>query len=413
MKILSVAIKDLQVLIKERGTIFQLFILPLLFIFIFSGALGSIGGGQQDTRILLPVVDLDGGPAARTLFNKLDAAGGVRLESYDQQQAQTALDHRDIDRALFIPAGFSTGVANATPVTLRLVSHPDASPQQTEAVRLVGEGVAANMALESQIVASLEQMGAMQANSPEQYQVFSTQRIVAQAQSQFEHAQTQPLIEVVQTVPARQGETEATPTLGQVAVPGFTVLFVFLAAQNAARSIHEEKSIGSFRRLMAAPLPKPVLMMGKMLPNFITSLVQTLVIMIFGSLGMRLLGLPPLPIEKALLGVVLVAILLALCSSALGILIAALAHTENQVGGISTLLLWGMGLLGGSIAPLFILERFLGPLPMIVPHYWANRALDDLLIRGLSLPDILPSLAALLGFSVLFFLIGAWRFDFE
>jgi ABC-2 type transport system permease protein len=269
------------------------------------------------------------------------------------------------------------------------------------------------MTLESQIVASLQQMGDMQAFSPESSQVFTTERILAQAHTQFASAQTRPLINIVQTIPQQETSQEATPDLSQSAVPGFTVLFVFLAAQTTARSIYEEKKIGSFRRLAAAPLSKAELLIGKILPNFITGLVQIVVIFAFGSLGMRLLGLTPLPIEKAPLGMILIAVLLALCSSAFGIAIAAIARTENQISGLSTLLLWGMGLLGGSLVPLFVLERFLGPIPMIVPHYWANRALDDLLIRGLDMSNVALDLGVLLGFSLLFFVIGLWRFDFE
>jgi ABC-2 type transport system permease protein len=164
---------------------------------------------------------------------------------------------------------------------------------------------------------------------------------------------------------------------------------------------------------VAAPLSKAELLIGKILPNFITGLVQIVVIFAFGSLGLRLMGLTPLPIEKAPFGTILIAVLLALCSSAFGIAIAAIARTENQISGMSTLLLWGMGLLGGSLIPLFILERCLGPIPMIVPHYWANRALNDLLIRGLGLADIYLSLIMLLIFSLVFFAIGLWRFDFE
>jgi ABC-2 type transport system permease protein len=104
---------------------------------------------------------------------------------------------------------------------------------------------------------------------------------------------------------------------------------------------------------------------------------------------------------------------MALCASALGILIAAIARTENQIGGMGTLVLWGMGLLGGCIAPAFLLDRYLGPLPKIVPQYWANRAFDDLLLRGLGLQDVALELAVLLGFTILFFVIGLWRFDFE
>jgi ABC-2 type transport system permease protein len=221
------------------------------------------------------------------------------------------------------------------------------------------------------------------------------------------------LVVIKQTVPTREAEGEKSPALGQAVLSGITVLFVFLAAQTAAGSIYEEKKVGSFRRLMAAPISRPGMLAGKLLPAFLTALVQIVVIFAFGSLGLRLLGATPVPLENAPLGIALVSIMTALCASALGILIAAIARTESQIGGMSTLVLWGMGLLGGCIAPAFLLDRYLGPLPKIVPHYWANRAFDDLLIRGLGIQDVALELAVLLGFSILFFVIGVWRFDFE
>jgi ABC-2 type transport system permease protein len=413
MKTISIALKDLQILFKDRGTLFQLFILPLLFIMVFSGALGAIGKSAEVILPSLAVVDLDGGVAAQDLVSKLVADGSIVIQPYLATQAQSLVDENKVVGVLTISSGFTTGVQQGRPVTLVLTTGTSADPQKVESIRLILASIAADMTLESQIVASLQQMGDMQAFSPESSQVFTTERILAQAHTQFASAQTRPLINIVQTIPQQETSQEATPDLSQSAVPGFTVLFVFLAAQTTARSIYEEKKIGSFRRLAAAPLSKAELLIGKILPNFITGLVQIVVIFAFGSLGMRLLGLTPLPIEKAPLGMILIAVLLALCSSAFGIAIAAIARTENQISGLSTLLLWGMGLLGGSLVPLFVLERFLGPIPMIVPHYWANRALDDLLIRGLDMSNVALDLGVLLGFSLLFFVIGLWRFDFE
>jgi ABC-2 type transport system permease protein len=413
MKTISIALKDLQILFKDRGTLFQLFILPLLFIMVFSGALGAIGKSAEVILPSLAVVDLDGGVAAQDLVSKLVADGSIVIQPYLATQAQSLVDENKVVGVLTISSGFTTGVQQGRPVTLVLTTGTSADPQKVESIRLILASIAADMTLESQIVASLQQMGDMQAFSPESSQVFTTERILAQAHTQFASAQTRPLINIVQTIPQQETSQEATPDLSQSAVPGFTVLFVFLAAQTTARSIYEEKKIGSFRRLAAAPLSKAELLIGKILPNFITGLVQIVVIFAFGSLGMRLLGLTPLPIEKAPLGMILIAVLLALCSSAFGIAIAAIARTENQISGLSTLLLWGMGLLGGSLVPLFVLERFLGPIPMIVPHYWANRALDDLLIRGLGMSNVALDLGVLLGFSLLFFVIGLWRFDFE
>jgi len=218
---------------------------------------------------------------------------------------------------------------------------------------------------------------------------------------------------VVQSVPGQEGEREEMPELDDVAVPGFTVLFVFLLAQTTARSIYDEKKIGSFRRLLAAPISKMSLLAGKLLPNLITGLIQIAVIFAFGSLGLPLLGLDPVTLGNDPAALVLVAVLIALCSSALGILIAAIARTENQIGGLSSLLLWGMGVVGGCIIPLFVLEQFLAGLPQIVPHYWANRALNDVMIRGLGLADVGLEMIALFGFTALFFGIGLWRFEYD
>ena len=413
MKSLSIAIKDLQILIRDRGEVVQLFLLPLLFIIVFSGALGAIGQGEEDTRLLLPVVDLDRGEAAQSLFAGLEAAGGVQVELYQHAEAQSLLDENEISRMLVIPEDFTSGTEEGYTVELRLISHPDADLQETEALRLVVVGVASELALERQILASLRQMGDMQANAPEEYQVFTTNRVLAQARSQFEHAQTQQLIEVVQTIPSQEGEREEIPDLGLVAVSGIAVLFVFATAQVTARSIYEEKKVGTFRRLLAAPMSKASILSGKMLPNIIVGMIQFTVIFAFGVIGLRLLGLSSASLGKDPLAVVLVCLMITLCSTSLGILLAAIARTEGQIGGLSTLLVWGLGILGGAFIPIFILDNFLGPVVKIIPQYWANRALSSLMLRGLGLADVATEIAALLGFTVVFFLIGMWRFDFD
>ena len=68
MKSFSIALKDLQILIRDRGEMIQIFLLPLLFIVVFSGALGAIGQDEEDNRLTLPIVDLDGGEAAQSLL---------------------------------------------------------------------------------------------------------------------------------------------------------------------------------------------------------------------------------------------------------------------------------------------------------------------------------------------------------
>jgi ABC-2 type transport system permease protein len=415
MNALRIALKDLRIFLEDRGAAVQLFLLPLVFIIVYSGALSAIGQGTaQDTRIQIPVVDLDGGQSAQTLISGLNAAGGVKVDLYQEAEATPLLKEGKLGRVLTIPAGFSAGIAEGKPQTVSLVNHPDADQEKNEAVRLVVEGVVRDMSLQSQILTSLQQMAAMQATAPDEYaESFTAERMEAQARAQFESSKSRPLVTLLQSVPGQEAEREEDPEMSQSAVPGFAVLFIFLTAQITARSIYDEKKTGSFRRLLAAPLRKAALLAGKVLPSFFIAVVQMAVILAFGVFGLRALRMSPVPLGNDPLALLVSVLLVALCSSALGIVIAALARTENQIGGLSAVLLWGAGLLGGSLVPTFILDRVLGPLPKIVPHYWANLLLDNVMIRGLGMADVAPQLGALLAFTGLFFAVGLWRFDFD
>lgn len=417
MKALSITWKDLQVMIKDRGIVLQLFVLPLLFVLVLSGALGQVGKEEPDARIGLAVVDLDGGEAAQTLIERIDNAGGVRVEPYDEADAMSLLKENNIPRVLIIPAGFSDALATGAGAgqTLRLLTHPEADTRETEVVRLVIDGVAADASLSIQMMAALKQMGDMQAASPGADQAFSIERMQAQALGQMVQADTQPLISINRRVPGEGATKEVADSmgLGDIAVPGITVFFIFYTAQTMARSIYDEKKVGSFRRLLAAPVSKISLLLGKMLPNFLVGLVQGAIIFAFGLWGLPLVGLPAVTLGNNPLIPLLILVLVSLCSSAFGILIAAVARTEGQIGGLSTLVTWIMGVIGGSLIPLFLLEKFLGPLPMIVPHYWANRALVDLMVRGAGFGDVVIEMLVLLGFAGLFFAVGLWRFEFD
>jgi ABC-2 type transport system permease protein len=256
-------------------------------------------------------------------------------------------------------------------------------------------------------------MGDMQGTSPSEFQVFTTEKIVAQAQSQFERSRTAPLVAVEQTPPDHLGERVEEPNAVQQNVPGYTIIFVFVTAQATAYSIYREKQVGSFRRLMAAPMSKATMLAGKMIPNFITGLMQIIVIFAISIFILPMVGLDRLTLGNDPLALVLVSVLLALCSTGLGILIAAIARTEGQIGGLGTLLLWTMGAAGGCLFPPFLLGGLLDIIGKVVPHYWAIQAYQDLIVRGRGLADVTTEMLILLVFTGVFFVIGLWRFEFD
>jgi ABC-2 type transport system permease protein len=305
-------------------------------------------------------------------------------------------------------------VAAQKPVTLTLIVHPDANPADFQATQNLITSASRDLSLENQILAGLRQMGEMQAGSPEFQEAFSSDRLVGQAESQFENSRTHPLV-VVQQVSATSSEESqdmGASDWAQASVAGFTVLFVFLAAQGTARSIYDEKRDGSFRRLLAAPIRKPELLSGKLMPNLLLALLQVVVIFGVGILVLPILGWGELTIPDPLSWAV-VSVVIALCSTSLGILIASLAHTEAQISGLSTVILWVAGMIGGSFIPTFMMPEFLQTIGRFVPQFWANQAFYDILVRGKELGDVIPGIAVLLVFTAIFFGIGLWRFDFD
>ena len=194
--------KDIKVFLKERGTLLYLFVVPIVFIVGFS-AVSGVRGEPQEKAITLPVVNLDAGSeASLALLDALNQGGGIECELYDEARAKALLERKRIKRVLTIPANYAADLQAGQPVTLRLVNAPDASVTKSEAVHRVVTGVAADLSLQTQLIASFRQMADMQAATSPEQQAFTAEIIVEQAQSQFARSRTEPLLGVQESWPA-------------------------------------------------------------------------------------------------------------------------------------------------------------------------------------------------------------------
>jgi ABC-2 type transport system permease protein len=410
---LKVARKDIKVLLKERGTLLYLFVVPLAFILAFGGAFGRQSDAKVE-KVALPVVNLDAGSeASGALLDALNQGSGVQIELYDEAKARAALEKGDIKRVLTIPANYAADLRAGGSVTLRLANHAEANAAKSEAVYRAVTGVAADLSLETQLVTSFRHMADMEAAASPERRAFTGQVMIEQVQSQFARSRNEPLLAVNERWPEHllEGDEEDINPFN-VVVPGFAVLFIFLTAHTTALSIYEEKTSGNFRRLLAAPISKATILVGKMTPNLVAGLVQILVLFGAAVFIFPLLGFERISLGDDPLALVLVCLTVLLCSSGLGLLIAAIARTEGQISGVSQVVLWGLGF----VAVLFTQGPVVPPFDIIsqaIPHYWANAALTDLLVRGRVLADITPSILPLLGFTVAFIVIGLWRFEFD
>ena len=69
--------------------------------------------------------------------------------------------------------------------------------------------------------------------------------------------------------------------------------------------------------------------------------------------------------------------------------------------------------LGGAWWPLEITSRIYQTVVKSLPTTWAMIGFNDVIVRGQGMAGVLPEVGILLGFALVFFVAGIWRFRYE
>ena len=188
-------------------------------------------------------------------------------------------------------------------------------------------------------------------------------------------------------------------------VPGYAVMFALFTILSGGGALLREKETGTFRRLLMAPVTRTSILIGKLLPTFITVLLQMTVFFAFGHLvfGMEL--------GQSLGGLALVGAAVAMAATSMSILMATFVKTESQLSGVSLLVVLAMSSLGGSWWPLEIVPDFMRTLAhLITINAWAMDGFKDILWYGRGVVDVLPEVGVLVLISLVAFGVGLARF---
>jgi ABC-type multidrug transport system permease subunit len=192
----------------------------------------------------------------------------------------------------------------------------------------------------------------------------------------------------------------------QILVPQFTVLSAFFLVLVVGWLFVAERTHGTLVRLRAAPLARWQILLGKLLPCLLVSLVQGVVLLLAGRLVVNLSW----GAEPWLL------MLVVACTSAaavgLAMLVASVARTETQVAVYGVLLVLVLGGVSGSLMPRELMPESMKRASLVTPHAWALDAYSQLL--GSPTPDVgvvLTACGVLLAFGTGFLALAWWRMD--
>ena len=175
--------------------------------------------------------------------------------------------------------------------------------------------------------------------------------------------------------PQRSSAVNIVPGLIGVILTMTMVLFTAVA-------IVRERERGNMELLIATPLSRSELMVGKVLPYVAIGLLQTTVVL---ALGMWLFDVP---VRGGVLDVYVAAMLLIVANLTLGLLISTRAQSQFQAMQMTFFVFLPSILLSGFMFP------FAG-MPRVVQ--WLAEVLPLLYLHGLSTSDFTPALEQFLG----------------
>ena len=394
--------KDLRRVARDPLALVLLIVAPLLVVAAIGLSTGRLlGWSERNEGLRLVVVDEDGGTLARAVVTGLSGRDGLTVTSAAGRDAAAhLLAAGKHGAAVAIGGGFAAGGAELEVADLLDGSHEQlATLLERLDIAVVGR----------------RQDGAAEAIG-RQLVIAEVLRVVAPVVAGRDPLAA-PYLHRTRPRPqpaAPPGEAAAAPIatgggprgeIYEILVPSYTVLFMFFLVNLMARSLLEERSLGTLARLRASPLSDAALLAAKAAPFLAAGIVQGALLLLAGRalFGMSW-GDRPWLLLPALSATALAAV-------GLGTLVATLVRSEAQIASASTVLVVGLGAVSGCFLPRAWMPEAMRTASLATPHGWSLAAFDQVLVASQAdAGRVWLACAALTGFAAMFALAGWWRF---
>ena len=406
---LTITLKDLRLLARDRRALVILIALPMVIIAIVGSSTGRLRNDREQRRLGLniEVADFDQSNTSRRLSGFLAAfenvmiiripeeSGATVANEKQMEELKTHLPNGQTDARVVIGPGFE---ASLNGLTRSQLTAPETGPLRN-GLQAIDVHVSQNELadpLTAGLLKAMLRLSLQDAMLP----------ILADKMPVFRGAARDSVVpEPWADSEAAKRESKADVRVYQFLVPSYTVLFVFFLVNIMGRSFIAERDMGTLRRLRISPIRPGSILIGKTLPFLVMSLVQTSILMVTGKL---LFGMSWGPSPWLLAPIML-------CTSGaattLGLLFSTLCKTESQVSSFGNLIVLSSAGISGCLVPRAWMPELSQKISLCTPHAWALDAYGELLTK--ESPDhqkIAICCGALLLFSLVFFIGGLLRF---
>jgi ABC-2 type transport system permease protein len=431
--LLSMVVKDLRLLMRDRMGFFFALFFPLITA-IFFGTVFSAGGDSssddEGKKLKVLVVDSDATPASRKFVGQLEGASEFKVTTAPTLDGATELirQGKGYVAAVHIPPGYGEASERmfwGEPPVLEVYTDPSRTaeigmfqglltkyafmrmqemftnpskfiPSTKDALARLNDNANMDPKAKSALQQFLPNLQTFLGNMPELEAAAATDG--TEGNSAGGLGSWEPV----------KITSKAVQAAGQKGPPsGFAVTFpqgimwgVLGCSLAMAVSLVTERTRGTLVRLRMAPVSRWGVLGGKGLTCFVLIMVMGTLLIGVGMLPMFKVH----PVSPLMLALGLAST--AACFTGLMMLVASLGKTEAAAGGLGWSIMLVMSMIGGGMVPLFVMPGWLQKLSDVSPVKWGILAIEGGVWRGFTMAEMMTPCAVLLGIGGVAFAIG-------
>jgi ABC-2 type transport system permease protein len=375
-----IGLKDLLDFARDRMRLVMWIIMP----FFMMVMMGYIFPSENVlSHILLGIVNQDqggmGGELAQMLGElKMGESQSFILVSVDNPtEAKERIKKQELNGAVVIPEDFSAKIGQGEQANITIITD-QSNPQISSLLSNMLERVMAEMS---------SGMG--------------TQKVQALVPNV-----SHPEAVVKPFTVQEEGIVPGKPNYFQFMAPGIMAMVVMMAVMTGlAGSIARERELGTLDGILAAPISRLSIILGKSLSQTIRGLLQGMVVLVLAILlfGVAVHGGIPLVMFLLILGI--------FSFVGLGVLISAISTEQETAMTIMMTLQFPMIFLSGAFFPIQQMPGWLQAVSQVIPLTYAIQALRKVIILGAGLPLVTTEVIILASFGAVMLIVAVPLFN--
>ncbi len=368
-RLISLIRKEFLQIVRDPRTLGLTFAIPFVQLFLLGYSATS------DVRnVPLAVFDQERSPASRELLDAYMAADYFSLAYVvgSEEELRTLIEDGHARVGLIIPPDFGEQIQGNEQAHIAFIldgSDPSVAATALSAAKLIGQSYATEVQIERLTRAGMTGLGAM------------------------------PL--EVHTQVWYNPDLEDSYFM----VPGIIGMILYsITTILTASTIVRERERGTIEQLIVTPIRPWELVVGKLTPYVVVALVNTLLVLVIGSLWFGV------PVRGSLWLVIALSSLFLLTSLGIGLLASTVANTQQEAILTVFMTMLPSIFLSGFFFPLEAMPKFLQWISYLIPLRYYLTIIRSLLLKGSGVAVLWPEIVALTLFGAGLMLLASFRF---